>query len=201
MNQARLRRRRVTRSILLAIIVATLPCYCLGAIMLGLARPNRTSPTTLTAQAIPSQVTVTSQFPGMTYTPFQGVTPLPSGPPPTWTPSQSGPLLTPGQFIPTSTPLILPPTATLTFTFAPIPTSTPLPTSTPPVIVITLTPTPTSTPTPTFTQPPTNTDTPTLTPTLTETPTETPPQPPTVEVPTVDPFATPTQEGLPAGGP
>jgi hypothetical protein len=191
--------RRATRLLLLAIIVLTLPCYCVGLALLGIAPSSAPKST-----KVPTNVTLG----GMTSTPFFTPTYTPFGL--TATPTQGGaPLLpTPGQlYLPTATPFYLPPTATLTLTLAPAPTLTQAPTLT---LAPTLTPSLTLVPTNPPTNPPPPTAIPTETPTEvppptavpTEVPTEVPPPtavptetPTTAPVSTEPPIPTPTQEG------
>jgi hypothetical protein len=184
-------RRRATRLLLLAIIVLTLPCYCLGFVLLAYAPAKQTNPTKPPTNATLGGITSTP-FASPTYTPF-GLTATPT--------QFGGPLLpTPGQlYLPTSTPFVWP-TATLTLTPPPPPTAIPSLTKAP-----SLTPSPTLVPTnpPTSTPPPTNTPVPTDTPVPTEVPTEVPPPteppPPPTEPPpppTEVPLPTPTQEQI-----
>lgn len=182
-TEARLRQRRLIHTVLLLIIVATLPCYCAGAILLGLARDgSRTG--TATVPAVPT-VDLTRQIgPTATYTLLPTITPLPAQPFVTPTPPRGGTLVTPGQFVtppPTWTPR--PPTATWTLP----PTAT--------VAILTSTPAPTVTYT--FTWTPT-VQIITNTPPATATFTETPPPTATSSVPTAttEPPPTPTQEEL-----
>jgi hypothetical protein len=197
-------RRQMTRMILLGIILITLPCYCLGAILLAYApgdesqtEPIPTNPTLGGATGIPTRTAT------YTFTPFFTATPL-----------QGGLSPTPGQFwIPTNTPFIFP-TFTLTMTPTPFPTNMPTltkaPTLTPTLTLVpsntpppTLSPTPTLTPT--NTSPPTSTPIPAATFTFTPPPTETPtPMPtetpttaeqPTIEIPTQETFN--SEEGGP----
>jgi len=117
--------RQTTRLVLLAIIVLTLPCYCLGAVLLA------TAPDTPSARSGTSRPTLSGQTasPGVTasITPFFTATP---------TRADFDLAPTPVQIqIPTRAPLVLP-TATLTLT----PTNTELP---PPTAAPTLTPIPT----------------------------------------------------------
>lgn len=177
-------RRRTTRLLLLAIIVLTLPCYCLGFVLLAYAPASEDDST---------RSSTNSTLGGMTSTPFTTPTYTPFGF--TATPTRAGgPLLpTPGQlYLPTNTPFVWPtPTLTLTPTFQPtgLPTSTPAPTITPSP---TLRPTvPTNTPVPTNTLPPTETPVPTDVPIPTDVPTTEPPPPTTEPV-----IPTPTQEQL-----
>ncbi|MBZ0317413.1 MAG: pilus assembly protein N-terminal domain-containing protein [Anaerolineae bacterium] len=143
--------RRFRQSILLFIILATLPCYCVGAILLGVAPNDNTSeadPTnTLPAPAIQTQQARTSQAPAAPST----VTLFPT--------QNQGPLQsTPGQFVPaTSTPLRFAPTLTVAPTFTLFPSATPTTTAT---TTSASSPTPTNTATqaanqnPAFTAPP-----------------------------------------------
>lgn len=166
--------RQTTRMVLLAIIVLTLPCYCLGAVLLA------TAPETSDARSGTSRPPLSGQTasPGGTasITPFFTATP-------TRADFNLGP--TPIQIqIPTRAPLVLP-TATLTLT----PTNTELP---PPTAAPTLTPIPTNTlpPSPTPTTPPTAPQVPTNVPLPTVPPPPTDPPPPEEQMPT------PTQETL-----
>lgn len=157
------RRRRNLRIVLFAIILGTLPLYCLGFLLWGTApRPNaRTLTPSLTS---PAQTLQTTNTLPPSLTPFQF-------------PTQNVPTVVVPTFVqfPTSQPFptIAPPTATF-FVF---PTATIAPTLT---LFPSETPQPTATFFPTFTDtPPTTpttipilTDTPS--PTATETPTETP---------------------------
>ncbi len=172
-------------TILLAIILATLPCYCAGAMLLGLAPDQNRVRITSTAASTLVDLTPQTQVGGTaTATLFPTITPLPFGVF-TNTPVFGGPVSTPGQYIPPTNTWAPPPTAIPTFTFTLPPTATFfIPTSTP---APTLTPTFTWTPVPTATAPPasTLTFTPTLTATLTQealpTNTEVPLPTPTVE--------------------
>ncbi len=138
------RRRRNLRIVLFIIIVATLPFYCAGIILLGTA-PQR-SPIQRTATVTRGE---TQTAPTATIQVFPSITPLSQG-----FPTQALPP-TPGQFIPPTVGQVLPPTSILpTATFWVFPTSTTAPT---------LTPFPTETPFPTDpppTDPPPATDTP-----------------------------------------
>ena len=185
-TETRLRQRRLIHTVLLLIIVATLPCYCAGAILLGLAREDsQQGLATLPAAAtldLTRQAGATA-----TNTLLPTITPLPVQPLGTPTPPRGGTLVTPGQFVtppPTWTPQpppatwTLPPTATFAFyTSTPAPTVTFTFTWTPTVQIITNTPPPTVTTAP---------------------PTETPPPTATSSVPTAttEPPPTPTQEDL-----
>ncbi len=171
------RSQRNLRIVLFAVILGTLPLYCLGFLLWGTApRQNaqRTPTATLDQQFIP-----TSTFPPG----FASNTPL-------VLPTITQPLFaTPGQFLPSPiVPTLFFPTATTFFPQQPTlaPTLTPItPTATflPPTATNTTIPMPTSTPiTPTATQiPPTATSLPTETPTETQT-------------------ATPTDTVIPPGG-
>jgi hypothetical protein len=153
--------------VLVAIILITLPCYCLGAILLATAPKNDPEPTTIT-QRTPTLGANSSQLtPSATFGLIATMTPL------------GGPLRpTATQFYVRPTALVLP---TWTFVFptnAPFITSTPAPSFTPII--------PTNTLAPTLT--PTNTLAPSATPTTAEPPTATNTQ----EVPVEEP--SPTQE-------
>jgi hypothetical protein len=201
-------RRRATRLLLLAIIVLTLPCYCLGFVLLAYAPANTPEST-----KVPTNATLG----GMTSTSFATSTPTPFVL--TSTPTQGGsPLLpTPGQlYLPTATPFFFPsPTLTLTspppatgmptVTKAPTLTASPtlvptnLPTNTPPPTAV-----PTEVPPPTAvpTEVPPPTAVPTEVPPPTEVPTEVPPPtavPTEVPPPTEPSLPTPTQEQMGAG--
>lgn len=165
---------RTTRIVLLAILLLTLPCYCLGAVLLASA-PSST-PSTSEARATLSALTAS---PGgtVTRTPFFTATPTRAGSPLQPTPIQIR--------FPTQAPVILP-TATLTLT----PTTTPLPL---PTLAPTITPIPTHTLPPSAT--PTTAPAPTLLPPPTDAPLPT--EAPTIApLPTDEPMPTPTQETL-----
>lgn len=170
-------RTQTTRLLLLAILVLTVPCYCLGAVMLAYA-PEQEQDTT----AIPTNATLGAMSQTPRFTPT--ITPFA-----TWTATipGSGLQATPGQlYLPTNTPFLLPATATFFPTLFSSPTL-------PPVASLTLAPTltlmPTNPPPPTNTEPPPPTVPPP--PTATEVPPPTAPPPPTDEPP-------PTQEVLEA---
>lgn len=146
-------RRRNLRIVLFVIIVATLPFYCAGILLIGTAPQNTASAgasRTPTFTPIARTVTVT-------------VTVRPSNTPFGLTATQLSPLLpTPGQFQPVATrflsptPFVLPttfvlPTSTNAPTLTPYPTNPPAPTNIPP----TWTPIPTLQPLPTQAPPPT----------------------------------------------
>jgi hypothetical protein len=168
---------RTTRLVLLVIILLTLPCYCLGAVLLAYA-PEKT-------RTAPSQQRPTlggaTDFATSTpsITPFRTASPTGGALQPT--PLQI--------YLPTSVPFIPTWTLTPTPTFMIVPTSTSAPTLTliPPLPTSTLAPTvqPTNTlapsPAPTEVPPPTNTEAPA--------PTDVPP-------PTSPPEPSPTQEGF-----
>ncbi|MFZ8844192.1 hypothetical protein [Thermoflexus sp.] len=150
-------RTRTLYVVFISIILATLPCYLLGGVLLAMARPAAPFP--------PSP------------TPFPTLTPLALTPVvlPTFTvpfgPTETR-LPTPTQWLPPT----FTPTPTATHTATPSPTPSPPPTETP---TPTSTPTDTPTPTPT-TPPPTATPaTPTDTPTPIHTPTPSPSPTPT----------------------
>ncbi len=134
-TEAALQRQRTIQTALLFIILATLPCYCLGAVLL------LTSPTQRAGRTPTVEVSATV-IGNPTNTPFPSITPFQL---PTIVPSPVGPLL------PTPTQIILGfPTARPTLTFTPFfPSQTPivLPSITPIIIIPpTVTPRPTSTP-------------------------------------------------------
>ncbi len=174
-------RRQMTRIILLGIILITLPCYCLGAILLAYApKDNATTirqPTNPTLGGATGLPTRTGTY---TFTPFFTST------------SQGGLSPTPGQFWvqPSVTPFVWP-TFTMTLTPTQFPTNMPTLTLAP-TLTPTLTLAPSNTPQPTTipTETPTPTATFTFTPTLTETPTDeaTIFIEPTIEVPTQETF-------------
>lgn len=174
-------RRRNLRIVLFVIILATLPFYCAGILLLGTAPQNSAS-------------AASSRTP--TYTPISRtgtvtVTPRPSNTPFSLTLTSISPLLpTPGQFQPVATrflsptPFVLPtdfvlPTSTNAPTLTPYPTDPPQPTSIPP----TWTPIPTLEPLPTQAPPPTS-----------EPPTLEPP-PPDILIPASDTPAPPVEGG------
>lgn len=189
------KRRRLLHTILLAIILATLPCYCAGAMLLGLAPDqNRVRITSTSAPTLIEQTLQTLVGGTPTATLFPTITPLPFGLY-TNTPIFGGPVSTPGQYIPPTNTQIVLPTAVPTYTFTLPPTATFfIPTSTQ---APTLTPTFTWTPTATPTTPAASTLTFTPMATFTQTPTIT--TAPTEEVPpanTEPPLPTPTAEVL-----
>ncbi|HLY25223.1 MAG TPA: hypothetical protein VKQ72_02715 [Aggregatilineales bacterium] len=182
-TEASVRRQRTIQTSLLLIILATLPCYCVGFVLLGVAPQH--SPTTPTPPG--SQVATTTEsaanptetlFPTITlYAPQSPLPPLVATPTQlylyptapfvtlTFTP-YIPPTITP--FIPTITPIVI---KTLTPTPIVVKTATPIPPSNTP-----LPPTATKTPVPpTATSIPTNTPLPpSATPTNTQAPTFTP---------------------------
>ncbi|NPV68172.1 MAG: hypothetical protein HPY64_13615 [Anaerolineae bacterium] len=178
-----LRERRLLHTVLLVIILATLPCYCAGAMLLGLAPDRSRTRLTPTQPLATAPAVLTVIGPTATASLFPTITPLP----PIWatpTPLIGGTLATPGQYVPPRP------------TFTPWPTATPWPTWTlPPTATISI---PTSTPAPTvtftftWTPPPSPTDTPVVVP-----PSETPVLPPTNTEP---PPPTPTPEVLDSTG-
>ncbi|WP_206156739.1 hypothetical protein [Candidatus Roseilinea sp. NK_OTU-006] len=152
------RRNRVAYSVLIGIILLTIPCYLLGfAALVILQRPDQdllAAPTASPAQplaetrpATPTLADLPTQFAPPTITPISMPSPTRVLPIPTHTPLPTEtPTATPTE-TPTATPTATPthtPTATATATLVP-PTDTPLPTDTP---IPTLIPTPTDTPTP-----------------------------------------------------
>lgn len=131
-------RRTRTRSTLLIIILATLPFYCVGLVVLGIARisqrPDKTPTLTPTVAVItqtlgPTSTVTPFQFPTATNTGTATITYTPSI---TWTPFHT----------PTRTQTLVP---SITFTpVTPSPTSTPLPPTFTPEPTNTLIPTPSS---------------------------------------------------------
>jgi hypothetical protein len=119
------RRRRNLQVVLFLIILATLPFYCAGFVLLGTAPGVRATPTPL-ATTPPA---LTRTLATATRIAFPSITPLPGG--------GGGLLPTPGQFFPTIVfPTVVFPTLALpTATPFIFPTSTPAPTLTlPPTI-------------------------------------------------------------------
>lgn len=168
--------RQTTRIILLAIILFTLPCYCLGAALLAYA-PADSEPTANPANATLGGATLR---PALTasFTPFANRTPTVTGGPLGPTPIQVFPRATNTPFLfATWTPFATWTTAP-TLTAAPSLTIAPSPTLIPTLV-------PTNTLPPTSTPPPTNTEPP-------PPPTDEPP--PTAEPPTDEP--PPTQETM-----
>jgi hypothetical protein len=163
--------RQKTRLALMAIILLTLPCYCLGMVLLAYApsgtstpRPQATSPT----------------LGGMTIQPVASITPFMTA---TFTPYGAPLQATPFQlYLPTNTPFYIQPTQ------APLPTLTIPPTLTS-APTITIAPSPTLMPT----NPPLPTDIPLPTATTAPLPTDVPP-PTDASIPTDVP--PPTQEVL-----
>jgi hypothetical protein len=151
----RTRSRQRTHRILIGVILATLPCYACGIILLVGFAPARARQDILTL-TVPSTATITGT-PTSTTTPTLTLTP-------------GGPTVTlpytPTQFIPASREPSPTPTATPTLTVAPTLTLEP---------TLTGVPTPTATPTPTVTTGPTSTSTegPSPTPSATQEPTAT----------------------------
>ncbi len=141
------------RLILISIILATLPCYLLGFVALGLA-PTSPIPTPIPSATFflqPATITPTLYAPEtptssptleiITATPTFTTTPSPTPFLPATPTQTASPTLTPTEtFTPTQT-------FTPTNTFTNTPTSTPTPS---PTATETLTPTPSSTPTNTF---------------------------------------------------
>lgn len=164
------RRRNTTRLVFLVIIVATLPCYCLGAILLATA-PDDSRPRTQQDEIATLAGRTATPLPSVspTLTPFRSPTP------------RTGVGPTPSQFwLPTNTPYVW-------ATWTPAATWTSFPTFT---MAPTLTQVPTNTSIPTATLAPTDIPVPTntLAPTL-------PPEPTTAPLPTSEPL--PTQEPAP----
>ena len=167
-------RQRTIYGLLIAIILATVPCYCLGGWALSqdfrlIPTPTATFTPTATYTPVPPTAT-----PRPTSTPTATLSPTPT--------QEPSPTITP---TPTSTETATPtatitetatPTATITETATPTATTSPTPTLTG-TATATVTPTGTSTGTPTATVTPTGTTAPpTATPTHTVTPTTTPTQ-------------------------
>lgn len=172
-TEAAVRRQRTIQTTLLFIILATLPCYCVGFILLGIAPSRQHSPNTTPADILATAVTAapsTTLYPSITPFPTLGEPSLsPLRPTPTqirlfptfsftltWTPVI--PTRTSIPLPPTSTPIVItsaPPTAIIIPTTAVPPTAVP-PTSVPPTAVpptATFTALP-PTPTHTLTSPP-----------------------------------------------
>jgi hypothetical protein len=153
-NLKKLSGKKRIRYMLILATLATLPCYCLGLVVLQV---NRNRPPEVTP-TLTHTVTATATI---TLTPYITLTPTSTA-----TITQTATITETGTE--TQTPTITEtPTETTTPTISetPSPTATATPTDTPPP---TRTPTPTGTPTPTQTEPPTETMTLTLT--ITETP-------------------------------
>ncbi len=135
-TEAALKRQRTIQTTLLFIILATLPCYCLGAVLL-LTSPSQRGPRTATLQ--PTDITATvagapTNTPLASITPFQIptantlVSPLQPTPTQIFLFPTVPPTLTFTPFFPTHTPVVLPSVTPIII----LPTSTPLhPTSTP----------------------------------------------------------------------
>ncbi len=166
------RRRRNLRIVLFAIILGTLPLYCLGFLLWGTA-PNqnaRTPTSAATTAVVTLQATATSNVLFPSLTPFQFPTQIvptyqfPTAIVPTYQFPTSAPF--PTFVVPTATNFVFP-TATIAPTLTLIPSETPPPTAT-----FLPTFTDTQIPVVTDTTIPILTDTPTPTPT--ETPSETP---------------------------
>jgi len=154
--------RQTTRLVLLAIILLTVPCYCLGAVLLAYA-PTDSGKTAAPADPTLGGATASPGIP--TYTPFLTAT---------YTPYQQPLQPTPPQlYLPTNTPFVMP------ATWTPIPTWTFIPTiTTAPTLTVPPSPTvpPTVPPLPTDTVEPTDVPPPTDAPPATEAPLATPTQ-------------------------
>ncbi|HEY84730.1 MAG TPA: hypothetical protein G4N96_06425 [Chloroflexi bacterium] len=160
--------KRATYGLLLGVILLTIPCYCLGFMLLAASPEQNSKQPSATAPLVWTPRPTNSPIPNPTFTPYA------AQPTNTLQP-------TPTQFFPT---VVLPsPTPTFTVTPQPSPTATnipastvtPLPTNTAsPTVTATTPPTDTPTPTPTFTVTPTSTGAP---PTSTSTPSSTEPTP------------------------
>ncbi len=211
-SEAAVRRQRTIQMTLLLIIVATLPCYCVGFFLLYSRRsiaPGPTQPATIlgltqttTPGGTPLAATITPiPFATLASTAFIPVGPTPtqvrlmSSTPvlPTWTPFAQQPTWTPFTF-PTATPYVAPTSTPIVIIPA---TSTPVPptsTSPPPTATATHTSTATFTsapPTATHTETPTETATHTQEP-PTATHTETATATHTVEAASPTPTDTPS---------
>jgi type VI secretion system secreted protein VgrG len=176
--------RRTTRLVLMGIILLTLPCYCLGVILLATAPEDaKDRPTSIPVDSTLGGVTVSPNT-TPTNTPFRTATFTPFGNPLGPTPTQY--FLYPTAYVPTAIP---------TNTFVPVATAAPTLTTAPSV-----TPVPTNTLSPSDTPVPTDTLVPTDIPEPTETPvpTDTLTQPPPPNKPPDGPgqVPTPTQETL-----
>lgn len=143
------RRRRLIRGILLAIIIGTLPFYCIGFVLWGTAPSSASRTPTATFTPIGGDVTLQ---PTQTATTLVTTTLVPTT---ILLPSPTGIIIFPTRILSPSPTFLLPPTIAPTLTSAP--TNTPIPAS--------------DTPFPTL-LPPTNTLEPTAT---SERPTEPPP--------------------------
>lgn len=129
-------RRARTRSILIFIILATIPCYCLGFVLLQVGTNARERPATATptvtgtiqpsdtpAAASPSPII----FPSATISLTPTVTWTPSMTPTLFQPPTRTPSLTPTEtMVPTATDTLVP---TATWTDTPTPTQTDTPTN------------------------------------------------------------------------
>ncbi len=146
--------RRNLRIVLFLVILATLPFYCVGFLLIGLPQERATPTPTATSTLPPTERTATAtllptNIPLVTFTPISPLLPTPGQfnpggivPPPVFFPSPTP------FFFPTATiPFIPPPTAAPTLT--PFPTSTPLPQPT--ATTVPFFPTDTATPTATAT--------------------------------------------------
>ncbi len=162
--------RQTTRLVLLAIILLTVPCYCLGAVLLAYA-PADTGKTAAPTDSTLGGATASPGIP--TYTPFLTATYTPYRQPLQPTPPQL--------YLPTNTQFVIP------ATWTPLPTWTFIPT---------ITPAPTLTVPPSPTVPPTAAPTIAPLPTATAVPTDVPPPPTDVPPATEAPLPTPTQESL-----
>lgn len=174
-TDAALRQQRQIQTILVVIILVTLPCYCVGAVLLATAptgRANRTPTlaptlgvTQLNRTTIPSITPFTPVVPNATPTPFPSFptnTPaflFPTNPPPVFptptplvilptNPPVLFPSVTPAPAFPTSTPIVIPTTPAGVFVTN---TAIPLATLPPSTVIVPTTqvppPTPNYTPT------------------------------------------------------
>ncbi|MCS6872315.1 MAG: hypothetical protein RML95_07885 [Anaerolineae bacterium] len=179
MSSSAISSQRTVQLTLLGIILATIPCYCVGFLLLAV-RPAPARNAAPTNTPTPFQLATNTPIVTPSITP---ISPLFSPTSPIFiqpTPTQFFFFFSPTPFFPTATPIIFP-----TWTPFVFPTATPIiivpPTATPVL--------PTSTPQPPTSTPVPPTETPIPFPTL-ETPTETP-----IPFPTL-PFNTPTPETL-----
>jgi hypothetical protein len=145
------------RFALIAIILATLPCYCTGLFVAVVARRQASLPT-LTLTPSPTQSMTISPTITATWTPFPTLSPTPTRP--TLTPTQTATLFltpTPTFTLPASNTPTLTPTFTFTATFPPPPPSptwTATATATQMTLPTTTTASPSPTPSPTSGTPP-----------------------------------------------
>lgn len=189
-TEAAVRRQRTIQTTLLFIILATLPCYCVGFVLLGVAPRGGQRTPVVTATTAGTPLTPTLAFslvPSITPFPTLGDASLsPLRPTPTQIRLFPTYTLTFTPIIPTRTPIPLPPTQTPIVIIPPTSTTIVIPTTAVP---------PTAIP-PTTSVPPTPTATHTATHTATSVP-------PTTEVPptAIPPTAVATTASLPTADP